>query len=228
MKNYLVIGASSGIGAQIAQQLIERGDQVYGTYFQTEPENDTRIVFQQFDATQADAKLELPDALDGFFYCPGSINLKPFARVKPEELHSDLNLMVTGAFRTLQLALPALKKGSNPSVTFFSSVAVQTGFPFHSIVSAAKGAIEGLTKALAAELAPTIRVNAIAPSLTATKLSQSFLNSEAKLKANEERHPLKRIGSVKDIADGAIYAADANWVTGQILTVDGGIGTLKI
>ena len=111
----------------------------------------------------------------------------------------------------------------------FSTVAVQTGLPFHSQIAASKGAVEGLTKALAAEFAPKIRVNCIAPSLTNTPLAASLLNTAEKVEANAQRHPLKRIGTTEDIANMAMFllSEKASWVTGQIMHVDGGFSTIK-
>ena len=171
----------------------------------------------------------MPDDLDGLVYCPGSINLKSFDRIKPEDFELDYKLQVTGLIKILQLVLPRLKKSANASVVLFSSVAVQTGFTFHSQVAASKGAIEGLTKALAAEFAPKIRVNCIAPSLTNTPLAASLINNEQKLEANSLRHPLKRIGHTKDIAHMALFLLSdkSSWITAQIMHVDGGISSLK-
>ena len=125
--------------------------------------------------------------------------------------------------------LPRLKKSGNASIVLFSTVAVQSGLPFHTQVAASKGALEGLTKALAAELAPTIRVNCIAPSLTDTPLAASLLNTEQKKEAIALRHPLKRIGTAGDIANMASFllSPKASWITGQILHVDGGMSSLK-
>jgi len=125
--------------------------------------------------------------------------------------------------------LPRLKKSENASIVLFSTVAVQTGFNFHSQVAVSKGAIEGLSRSLAAEFAPKIRVNAIAPSLTDTGLASKLLSSEEKKQANAERHPLKKIGTPKDIAEMAVFllSEKANWITGQILHVDGGMSSIK-
>ncbi len=127
------------------------------------------------------------------------------------------------------MILPRLKKVENSSIVLFSTVAVQTGLPFHTQVAASKGAIEGLTKALAAELAPKVRVNCIAPSLTNTPLAASLLNTDQKVEANAQRHPLKRIGSTEDIANMAMFLLSdkASWITGQILHVDGGMSSIK-
>jgi NAD(P)-dependent dehydrogenase (short-subunit alcohol dehydrogenase family) len=172
----------------------------------------------------------LPDILDGLVYCPGSITLKPFGRIRPEEFVQDFNLQVVGAVKVIQAVLPRLKSSESASIVLFSTVAVKSGFNFHTMVSASKGAIEGLSVSLAAELAPKIRVNCVAPSLTDTPLAESLLNNEAKREANAQRHPLKRIGNVNDIAEmaGFLISERSGWITGQVFHVDGGISTLKI
>ncbi len=230
MKNYLIIGGSSGIGKAIREQLISSGNNVYATYFQ----NDTFATEENYfslDVRSEHPDLSfLPDVLDGFVYCPGAIDLKPFNRIKEASIIEDLNLQVMGAVRILQLILPKLKASGQGSVVLFSTVAVQTGFPFHAQVAISKGAIEGLTRSLAAEFAPTIRFNAIAPSLTKTPLAEKLLSSPEKIEANGQRHPLKRIGEAEDIAEAASFLLTdkSSWMTGQILHVDGGMSSLKI
>lgn len=230
MKNYLIIGGSSGIGKAIREQLISSGNNVYATYFQ----NDTFASEENYfslDVRSEHPDLSfLPDVLDGFVYCPGAIDLKPFNRIKEASIIEDLNLQVMGAVRILQLILPKLKASGQGSVVLFSTVAVQTGFPFHAQVAISKGAIEGLTRSLAAEFAPTIRFNAIAPSLTNTPLAEKLLSSPEKIEANGQRHPLKRIGEAEDIAEAACFLLTdkSSWMTGQILHVDGGMSSLKI
>lgn len=230
MKNYLIIGGSSGIGKAIREQLIAAGNNVYATYFQ----NDTFATEENYfslDVRSEQPDLSfLPDVLDGFVYCPGAIDLKPFNRIKEASIIEDLNLQVMGAVRILQLILPKLKASGQGSVVLFSTVAVQTGFPFHAQVAISKGAIEGLTRSLAAEFAPTIRFNAIAPSLTNTPLAEKLLSSPEKIEANGQRHPLKRIGEAEDIAEAACFLLTdkSSWMTGQILHVDGGMSSLKI
>lgn len=232
MANYFIIGGSSGIGKRLSVQLAEAGNQVFSTYFKnrTEPELPSischylNVLDETFDLGF------LPETLNGLIYCPGSINLRPFARLNPADFTADFNLQIVGAVKVIQTALPKLKASGNSSIVLFSTVAVQSGFNFHSIVSTSKGAIEGLTKALAAEFAPTIRVNCIAPSLTDTPLAASFINTTTKLETNAQRHPLKRIGTTEDIANMAefLLSEKSGWITGQILHVDGGISTLKI
>lgn len=229
-KNIVIIGASKGIGLALAQQLAAEGHQVFATYSNTPPSiQHTHIHWHQLDVLTP-TPLDLPEILDGLVYCPGTISLKPFNRFGMADFQIDYQLQVLGAIQSIQSALPALKKSKQASVVLFSTVAVQQGLPFHSLVSASKGAIEGLTRALAAEFAPKIRVNAIAPSLTDTPLAENLLNSDAKREANAARHPLKRVGEATDIAQMAAFllSDNASWISGQVLHVDGGISSLRV
>jgi NAD(P)-dependent dehydrogenase (short-subunit alcohol dehydrogenase family) len=228
MANYLIIGASSGIGKTLALQLAQSGHQIYGTYHKNKilSEN-SQIQYHSLNVLDKDFLLDfLPDTLAGLIYCPGSINLRPFERIKPIDFIEDYNLQVVGAVKTIQAAVSKLKKSRNACIILFSTVAVYSGLPFHSLVSATKGAIEGLTKSLAAEYAPIIRVNAIAPSLVDTPLAAA----EQKREVNAQRHPLKRIGTTEDIVNLVefLLSPKASWITGQIMHADGGISTLKI
>jgi len=163
------------------------------------------------------------EKLDGIIYCPGTINLRPFKALKQSEFMHDLQVNYLGAIKTIQRYIPQLLLGSDPNILLFSTVAVKKGMPFHTSIAGAKGAVEGLTISLAAEYAPKLRVNAIAPSLTQTPLSEKLLNSEAKIISAGERHPLKRIGQTTDIVNAALYLLNASWVTGQIMPVEGGM-----
>ena len=232
MSTYLIIGASSGIGKKLSEQLLDSGHRVYATYFKNKPETQSgNSVYQYLNVLDENNPLDfLPDTLDGLVYCPGSINLRPFERIKPADFVADFNLQVLGAIKIIQAAMPRLKKAENASIVLFSTVAVQTGFPFHTQVSSSKGAIEGLTRALAAEFAPKIRVNCIAPSLTDTPLASSMLNTDQKREANALRHPLKKTGTPENIADMAefLLSEKGSWISGQIFHVDGGMSSLKV
>lgn len=237
MKNILIIGASSGIGAELAR-LLSIGSQtqqqykVFGTYNKTSPDTSEGEVAYFFYDVMGETELpleNLPEVLHGVVYSPGSIVLKPFVRILKEDFLDHYRLNVVGAVRVLQTVLPRLKKSGNASVVLFSTVAVQTGFNFHSVVGAVKGAVEGLTTSLSAELAPSIRVNCIAPSITDTPLASGLLNTEDKRTANSERHPLKRIGTAGDVANLAefLLSEKSSWMTGQILHLDGGMSSIR-
>ncbi len=231
MSVILIIGASSGIGLETARLLAAEGHTVIGTRNRkVDIADETNLNFHSCNVLDDQPDFTfIPESLDGIVYCPGTITLKPFHRISADAFLEDYRLQVVGAIKALQAALPALKKGANPSVVLFSTAAVDTGLPFHSMVSSSKGALEGLTRALAAELAPTIRVNCIAPSLTDTPLAASLLNTEDKRNANAQRHPLKRIGTPQDIAHMAAFllSEKSGWITGQVIHVDGGISRLK-
>ncbi len=228
-KNYLIIGGNSGIGKSLKELLIAKNYSV--TLASRKEASESSDKSLMYDAIHDDLKIEnLPSRLDGLVYCPGSINLKPFHRITDQEFVDDFTINVLGAIRTIRSILPLLKNSEHAAIVLFSTIAVQQGMPFHSSVATAKGAIEGLTRSLAAELAPKIRVNAIAPSLTNTPLAGKLLASDDKKKASDERHPLKRIGEAKDIASMASFllSAEASWITGQIFHVDGGLSALRV
>jgi NAD(P)-dependent dehydrogenase (short-subunit alcohol dehydrogenase family) len=230
MGNYLVVGGSSGIGLQVVNDLAEQGHRVHATYHQHPIQNNGSVSYHSLNVLEETLDLSFLDIpLDGLVFCPGAINLKPFARITPSDFIADYQLQVVGAVKVIQAALPKLKEVENASIVLFSTVAVQVGLNFHSLVASSKGAIEGLTKALAAELAPKIRVNCIAPSLTNTPLAASLLNSEQKMDANAQRHPLKRVGTSEDLANmtNFLLSSKSAWITGQIFHVDGGMSTLK-
>ena len=178
----------------------------------------------------AEALVGLPDVLHGLIYAPGSINLKPFQRLMPDDFRRDFEVNVMGAVSALHVAYPALKKSKDASVVLFSTVAAKLGMGMHASVAVAKSAVEGLTKSLAAEFAPfNIRVNAVAPSLTDTPMAGFLLADDNKREAANKRHPLNRYGTADGVAGMAAYllSDQANWITGQIIGVDGGMGSLK-
>jgi len=228
-KNILIIGGSSGIGLALAELLSTSNTVVVASRSGDSVAN-LDVQHLPFDATtdQLDVTL-LPDTLHGFVYCPGSINLRPFKGLSSEAFEKDFQINVMGAINSLKAVLAPLSNSGSASVVFFSTVAVQTGMPFHSSVASSKGAIEGLTRSLAAEFAPKIRVNAIAPSLVNTPLASKFLNNETKMEKANERHPMGRVGSAKEIAQAAAFllGEESSWMTGRVLQLDGGIGNLK-
>ena len=230
MKNYLVIGGSSGIGKEISE-LLSNENIVFSTSRNEINESNENIRHIKYDVLEDELDPELlPDQIDGFVYCPGTINLRPFRSLKLETFRSDLELNLIGAIKTLQIILTRLQQSPSSSIIFYSTVAVKTGMPFHSSVSSSKSALEGLTKSLAAEFAPKIRVNCIAPSIVNTPLANKFLNTEDKIEKAAARHPLKMIGTAKEIAQLTQYLLDekSKWITGQIINIDGGISSVKV
>ena len=217
-KNYVIIGGSSGIGKELVSILAREGHNVFATYNENKVKNNDKVQYQKFNVLNDSLNLDnLPDEIDGLVYCPGSINLKPFKRFTDEDFISDFKLQVVGATSVIKALMPRLATGENSSIVLFSTIAVQNGFNFHSQVSISKGAIEGLTRSLAAELAPKIRVNAVAPSITDTSLAGKFLNTPQKIAAQAEKNPLKKIGEVKDVAEAAAYLLTdkSSWTTGH-------------
>lgn len=226
-KNILLIGGSTGIGLATAKLLIESHEVCIASR-SSDSLTGLDIHHLPFDVTTDDlSTLEIPDELSGFVYCPGSINLRPFKGLKPEAFEVDFQINVMGFVKSLQAVLPKLT--ANSSVVLYSTVAVKVGMPFHASVAASKGALEGLGKSLAAELAPKTRVNVIAPSITNTPMADRFLNNEAKMEKSAQRHPLKRVGQADDIAalTRFLLSDESSWMTGQILGLDGGMSTLN-
>jgi 3-oxoacyl-[acyl-carrier protein] reductase len=225
MGNYLVVGHTSGIGRSLTQMLVEEGHSVYGIGRSAEgPATHTFVA-----DILTDTLPQIDAAFDGIAYCPGSITLKPFRALKQADIQKDLDINVFGAVRVLQHYLPNLQKAASPSVVLFSTVAASTGMPYHASVAIAKAAIEGLTRSLAAEWAPKIRVNCIAPSLTDTPLAARLFDTEEKRNAAAARHPLKVTGRAEDIAAAALLLLSdrSRFTTGQVWHVDGGMSTVR-
>ena len=227
MRNILVIGGSKGIGKAIITNLVEE-NHVYNVS-RTSPD------FSHNNLTHFSLDIltdELPeiDKIDTLIYCPGSINLKPISRLKLEEFRDDFEINVIGAVKTIQKYLPKLKEGNSPNILLFSTVASKLGMPFHASVAAAKSAVEGLTKSLGAELAPTIRVNAIAPTVTDTDLASKLLRNDRMIENITDRHPLKKYLQPKEVADLATFLTSdkAKSISGQIFELDCGIVSFKI
>ena len=222
MKNILLIGGSYGIGLAIAKE-IQAGNNVFVASRTNENLDDLNVTYIPFDALNDTLDLStLPAVIDGLVYCPGSINLRPFRGLKPEAFETDLQINFISLVKVIQSILPNLTASEQSSIVLFSSVAASMGMPFHTSVAASKGAIEGFAKALAAEYAPKIRVNVIAPSLTDTPLADKFLNNETKQEKSAERHPLKRLGKPDDIAQMASFLLSdkSSWISGQTFNVD--------
>ncbi len=223
-KNIVIIGGNSGIGEALAIGLRAKGANLF-LYSKSGNGTNQLDTSKEFEAIP-----DLPEVIDGLVYCPGTINLKPFHRISIADFQEEMEVNFFGAVRVLQACLKGLKKSDQASVVLFSTVAVQTGMGFHSGIASAKGAIEGLTRSLAAEWAPSkIRVNAIAPSLTETPLAAALISTPERKEASDKRHPLGRIGTVDDVANSASYllSQESAWMTGQILHVDGGMSALK-
>lgn len=227
-RTILMIGGNSGIGLATARLLKAQGVSLVVAARTPGPLAELGIPVQSFDAMDPSA-LELPPVLDGLVYFPGSITLKPFHRLTADDFLKDFQVNCLGAVAVLQAAMPALKAAPLASVVLFSTIAVRQGLAFHASIAAAKGAVEGLTLSLAAELAPKIRVNAIAPSLTDTPLAGTLLNSEVKKEAAAKRHPLQQVGDPADIAQLVSFLlSDASkFFTGQILRPDGGLSSVR-
>ena len=230
MKNILLIGGSYGIGFALAKTL-QNTNNVYIASRSNEGLSGLNVTHIPFDAsTDTLDTSNLPEVIDGLVYLPGSINLRPFKGLKIEAFENDLQINFISLVKVIQTVLPNLTASNQSSIVLFSSVAASMGMPFHTSVAASKGAIEGFAKALAAEYAPKIRVNVIAPSLTDTPLADKFLNNDVKKEKSSERHPLKRFGQPEDIAQMANFLLNDNssWMSGQILHVDGGMSTLLV
>ncbi|MFC5045304.1 SDR family NAD(P)-dependent oxidoreductase [Aquimarina hainanensis] len=228
MKNILLIGGSYGIGFEIALKL-HREYNIFIASRTAENLGNLEVTHIPYDATKDEIDISLlPETIDGFVYCPGSITLKPFEQLSHEAFEKDLQINFTFLIKVIHTILPRLKNATQASLIFFSTVAVKLGMPYHTSVAAAKGAIEGFARALAAEYAPKFRVNVIAPSLTNTPLANQLLSTDLKKQKMNDRHPLGRIGQTTDIANISkfLLSDDSSWITGQVIGVDGGMSTL--
>lgn len=229
-KNILIVGASSGIGAALAEDLLAKGANLI-LASRNKPDLSGDYTYIKLDVLDIQNELnDLPESLHGVVYCPGSINLKPFKSLKEEDFITDFKLNTVGAAMVIQKCLKPLSNADGSSIVLYSTVAANTGLSFHASIAAAKGAIQGLALSLASELAPKgIRVNVIAPSLTDTPLAKNLLSNDDKKQASNKRHPIGRYGKPSDIANATSFLLNENnsWITGQILGVDGGMEKIR-
>ena len=217
-KKILVVGGTKGIGESVVDLMSQ-----YECIVLSRNENAAKnhIVCDIL-------KDDLPDIenLTGVVYCPGSINLKPFHRLSEEDFLNDFHINVLGAVRVMQKYFRELKRNKG-SIVLFGTVAANQGMSFHASIAASKGGLEALARCLAAEWAPTIRVNVVNPSLTETPLAEGLLNTDQKKENAAMRHPLKKIGQPMDIAKAVQLCLENEWMTGQTIGVDGGMSTLR-
>ena len=227
MKKILVIGGSKGIGKAIIASLIEKNNII--NLSRTAPSL-THENLTHYNCDILSDELPQLEAVDTLIYCPGSINLKPISRLKLDDFRADFEINVVGAVKAIQQYLPLLKRGNTPSILLFSTVASKLGLPYHASVAAAKSGVEGLVKSLGAELAPTIRVNAIAPTVTDTDLASKLLRNERMIESITERHPLKKFLNPAEVADMATFltSESASSISGQIFQMDCGIVSFKL
>ncbi len=229
-KNYLFIGASSKIATEACLNLKNEGHKIIGLTTKEDYINNSYKALYSVPNYRLDNLPEINlNALDGLVYFPGSISLKPFLRISEEDFLEDFKLNALGAVSSIQKYLPLLKNGANPSIVLISSVAASIGLPFHTSISMAKSAVEGLAKSLASELSPTIRVNCVAPSLTNTPLAEKLINTSEKYESSQKRNPMSKVGEAHEISSAILFLLSeaSSWITGQILAVDGGMSTIR-
>ena len=227
MKTTVIIGGSKGIGLAITKELLATNKVIVISRTAPDLEHQNLTHFTCDVLTD-----ELPEieSIDGLVYCPGSINLKPITRLSIEDFKEDFEINVIGAVKTIKHYLNAIKKGTNPSIVLFSTVATKLGMPYHASIATAKAGVEGLVKSLGAELAPNIRINAIAPTVTNTDLAAKLLRNDKMIENIKERHPLKRFLDPTDVAHMASFLLSEKTLnmSGQILEIDCGIVNFKL
>ncbi len=227
MKTFIVIGGSRGIGNAVVELLLKHHKVI--NISRTQPEQ-SHSNLTHFECDILNQELPDIDVADGLVYCPGSINLKPINRFNLDDFREDYEINVIGAVKAIQKYLDCLKKGSQPSIVLFSTVAAKLGMPFHSSIAAAKSGVEGLVKSLGAELATTLRINAIAPTVTNTDLASKLLRSDKMIENIKERHPMKKFLQPKEVAEMVdfLLSKKSNAISGQVFEMDCGIVSFKL
>lgn len=226
-RTFLFAGASSAIAKQTALLLKEKGDKVIGiSTKEIEAPYDECYKVESYDLEMFP---KITNELDGIVYFPGTINLKPFSRLTSADFTNDLQINTLGAVAFVQAYLSNLKRSPNASIVFISSVAASIGLPFHTSIAMAKSGLEGFSISLAAELAPSIRVNCVAPSLVNTPLGNKFIDTPEKMEQMQKRNPLRKVGNSLDIANAIqfLLSPESSWMSGQVLAVDGGMSKIK-
>ena len=228
MKNIVIIGGSKGIGAEIVKQQLANNNQVFNIS-RNAPEVSSPNL-KHFELNVLSDILPEIENIDTLIYCPGSINLKPIGSLSIDDFRNDFEINVIGAVKAIQKYLPTLKKGNDPSIVLFSTVAVKLGMPYHASIATAKAGIEGLVKSLGAELASVVRVNAIAPTITETTLAANILRNDRMKENMVERHPMKNYLKPDEVAKMAnfLISEDAKSISGQIFEMDYGLVTFKM
>ena len=227
MKTIIIVGGSKGIGNALVKLLLESHKVI--NISRTKPEL-THENLKHFSCDVISEDLPNIEKVDSLVYCPGSINLKPINQLSIDDFKNDFEINVLGAVKVIQKYLNALKQGENTSIVLFSSVASKLGMPFHASIATAKSGVEGLVKSLGAELAPSIRINAIAPTVTSTKLASKLLRNERMIDNITERHPLKKYLSPEEVAEMASFLLSdkAASISGQVFEMDCGIVSFKL
>ena len=227
MKTIIVVGGSKGIGNALVKMLLESHNVI--NISRTTPEI-THENLKHFPCDVISEDLPNIEKADGLVYCPGSINLKPINRLSIDDFKNDFEINVLGAVKVIQKYLNILKQGKNPSMVLFSTVASKLGMPYHASIATAKSGVEGLVKSLGAELAPTIRINAIAPTVTDTELSSKLLRNDRMIDNITERHPLKKFLNPDEVAEMASFLLSdkAASISGQVFEMDCGIVSFKL
>ena len=227
MKNIVIVGGSKGIGSAILLQQLENSN-VYNLSRSAPAISHPNLSHYALDIL-IDPLPEIEN-IDVLIYCPGSINLKPIGSLSVDDFRNDFEINVIGAVRAIQKYLPVLKKGTDPCIVLFSTVAAKLGMPFHASIATAKAGVEGLVKSLGAELASVVRINAIAPTITETSLAAGILRNDRMKENMVERHPMKGYLKPEEVATMANYliSENAKSISGQIFEMDYGIVTFKI